>query len=133
MVSSNFLKNLMISAFKLALKILNHLLKLIWSLFSSMDAKTASTLDISLFLTVVNGSFILHCENFNMVRNCLAIYINSAYHFQHIFATNGFLLIMPTLMKVYSNMQVNPVLKNAIEFASLQFYLMHRVPFILQV
>ena len=98
-----------------------------------MDAKTVSTWDISLFLTVINGSFILHCEDVNMVRTCLAIYINSAHHFQHIFATNGFLLVMPTLMKVYSNMQVNPVLKGAIEFTCLQFYLMHRIPFILQV
>lgn len=40
---------------------------------------------------------------------------------------------MPTLMKIYSNMQVNPVLKSAIEFTVLQFYLMHRIPFILQL
>ena len=40
---------------------------------------------------------------------------------------------MPTLMKVYSNMQSNQALKNAIEFTCLQFYIMHRIPFILQV
>ncbi|RNA13665.1 hypothetical protein BpHYR1_016285 [Brachionus plicatilis] len=106
--------------------------QLIWSLFSAIDNKTASTWDITLFISVVNGSFVLHSEDMIMIRTCLAIYINSAQHFQHIFATNGFLLIMPTLLKVYSNMQANPVLKNAIEFCSLQFYTMHRIPFILQ-
>ena len=45
----------------------------------------------------------------------------------------SFLLIIPTLLKVYSNMQSNPVLKSAIEFCFLQFYLMHRLPFVLQV
>lgn len=63
--------------------------QLIGSLFASMDAKTASTWDISLFLTVVNGTLILHCEDLNTIRTCLAIYINSASHFQHVFATNG--------------------------------------------
>ena len=36
-------------------------------------------------------------------------------------------------MKVYSNMQANPMLKGAIEFAFLPFYIMHRIPFMLQV
>ncbi len=36
-------------------------------------------------------------------------------------------------MKVYSNMQSNPIVKNAIEFECLQFYNMHRLPFILKV
>jgi hypothetical protein len=40
---------------------------------------------------------------------------------------------MPSILKVYSNMQTNTVLKAAIEFTCIQFYLMHRIPFILQV
>jgi hypothetical protein len=107
--------------------------QLIWSLFSAMECKTASIWDITLFINVINGSFILHCDDLNIIRTCLAIYISAARHFQHIFSTNGFLLIIPTLMKVYSNMQANPIIKNAIEFACLQFYVMHRVPFVLQL
>ena len=64
--------------------------RMIWSLFSAMDSKSVSSWDISLFLNVVNGSFILHCEDLNMIRNCLAIYIKTARHFQHLFATNGY-------------------------------------------
>ena len=107
--------------------------QLIWTLFSGMDNKSVNSWDVALFLNVVNGSFILHCEDVNMIRTCLAIYIKTARHFQHLFATNGFLLIIPSLIKVYSNTQVNPTLKNAIEFTCLQFYIMHRIPFILQV
>lgn len=98
-----------------------------------MDSKTASTWDLTSFLNIINGSFILHADDFNMIRTCLAIYINSAKHFQHVFATNGFLIILPTLVKVYSNNQANPLVKSAIEFTCLQFYVIHRIPFILQL
>ena len=54
-----------------------------------MDGKTTTTWDITLFLNAINGAFILHCEDFSMLRFCLAIYINTAKHFRHIFATNG--------------------------------------------
>jgi hypothetical protein len=54
-----------------------------------MDGKTTTTWDITLFLNVINGAFILHCEDFAMLRFCLAIYISIAKHFRHIFATNG--------------------------------------------
>ncbi|CAF5165491.1 unnamed protein product, partial [Rotaria sp. Silwood1] len=54
-----------------------------------MDGKTTTTWDITLFLNVINGAFILHCEDFAMLRFCLAIYISTAKHFRHIFATNG--------------------------------------------
>ncbi|CAF3522158.1 unnamed protein product [Rotaria socialis] len=84
-------------------------IKLIACLFFNMDGKTTTTWDITLFLNVINGAFILHCEDFAMLRFCLAIYISTAKHFRHIFATNGYLLIMPTFLRVYSNIQSNPI------------------------
>lgn len=117
-----------------------------------MDGKTTTTWDITLFLDVINGAFILHCEDFAMLRFCLATYISTAKHFRHIFATNGFvqtdccccsleerifpfryLLIMPTFLRVYSNIQSNPMLKRAIEYCCRQFFILHRIPFILQM
>ena len=65
-------------------------IKLIAGLFYNMDGKTTTTWDITLFLNVINGAFILHCEDFAMLRFCLATYISTAKHFRHIFATNGF-------------------------------------------
>ena len=68
-----------------------------------------------------------------MIRTCLSIYMNASSHFRHVFATNGFLIILPTILKVYSNTQTNPIIKNAIEFACIHFYAIHRIPFILQL
>lgn len=98
-----------------------------------MDSKTASTWDLTSFLHVINGSFLLHADDFNMIRACLAIYINAARHFQHVFATNGFLIILPTLLRVYANSQANPIVSQAVEFTCTQFYTIHRIPFVLQL
>ncbi|CAF3810181.1 unnamed protein product, partial [Didymodactylos carnosus] len=108
-------------------------IKLISCMFFNMNGKTSTTWDITLFLNVINGAFILHCEDFAMLRYSLATYISTARHYKHIFATNGYLLIMPTFLRVYSNIQSNPMLKKAIEYCCRQFYILHRVPFILQM
>ncbi|CAF4414152.1 unnamed protein product [Rotaria socialis] len=110
-------------------------IKLITCIFFNMDDKitTTTTSDISLFISVINGSFILHCEDLLMLRFCLATYINIVKHFRHIFAANGYLLIMPTFLCVYSNIQSNPMLKKAIEYCCRQFFILHRIPFILQM
>lgn len=44
-----------------------------------------------------------------------------------------YLLIMPTLLKIYSNHQTNKLITTTIEYAVKQFYLMNRKPFILQM
>ena len=50
-----------------------------------------------------------------------------------IYYIDRFLYVMPTLLKVYSNNQPNPVLCGAIQFVCRQFYILHRKPFMLQV
>lgn len=40
---------------------------------------------------------------------------------------------MPTFLRVYSNIQSNPMLKRAIEYCCRQFFILHRIPFILQM
>jgi hypothetical protein len=89
--------------------------------------------DVHLFLNVVNGAMMLHCEDASIMRFCLATYINAANQFRNIFSSNGFLLVMPTLLRIYSNHQTNQLLCRSIEFVTKQFYVMHRKPFILQV
>lgn len=44
-----------------------------------------------------------------------------------------YLLIMPTLLQIYSNHQTNKLVTTTIEYAVKQFYLMNRKPFILQM
>ena len=40
---------------------------------------------------------------------------------------------MPTILRVYSNIQSNPMVKKAIEYCCRQFFILHRLPFILQM
>ncbi len=40
---------------------------------------------------------------------------------------------MPTFLRVYSNIQSNPMLKKALEYCCRQFFILHRIPFILQM
>lgn len=46
---------------------------------------------------------------------------------------SSYLLIMPTLLKIYSNHQTNKLVTTTVEYAVKQFYLMNRKPFILQM
>ncbi|KAG9510770.1 Protein unc-80-like protein, partial [Fragariocoptes setiger] len=89
--------------------------------------------DLNLFLNVVSGVFVLHCEEASVARLCLATFINAAYQFKNIFATDGFMPIMPTIVRTYSNHQNNHLLCRSIEFVCKQFYIMHRKPFMLQL
>jgi hypothetical protein len=46
---------------------------------------------------------------------------------------SSYLLIMPTLLQLYSNHQTNRLVRTTVEYAVKQFYLMNRKPFILQM
>ncbi|KAL3277360.1 hypothetical protein HHI36_012710 [Cryptolaemus montrouzieri] len=108
-------------------------IRLIARMFEAMAGNFAYSGDIHLFLNVLNGSLILHSEDACILRYVMATYINAAFHFKNIFSTNGYLLIMPTLLKIYSNHQTNRLVTTTIEYAVKQFYLMNRKPFILQM
>jgi hypothetical protein len=89
--------------------------------------------DLHLFINVINGVMIMHCEDSVILRRCMATYLNIAVHFSPLFATNGFFLIMPTVLRCYSQRQTNMMLCRVIEFVCKQLYLLHRKPFILQM
>ena len=82
---------------------------------------------------MVNGALILHCEDSSILRLCMATFLNAAHWFKNIFCSNGYLLIMPTILRIYSNHQTNALLCKTVEFVCKQFYIMHRKPFLLQV
>ncbi|PFX29002.1 protein unc-80 homolog isoform X2 [Stylophora pistillata] len=108
--------------------------ELITSLFQSMytDFPWSST-DLNLFMNVINGAILLHCEDGAMLRLCLSSLINIAVHFSHIFASDGYQHIFPSLLQVYSHHQSNKVVTTAIEFAMKQFYILHQKPCLLQL
>ncbi|XP_053975913.1 protein unc-80 homolog [Hylaeus volcanicus] len=107
--------------------------KLIARMFEAMAGNFAYSGDIHLFLNVLNGAIIIHSEDSCILRYVVATYINAAHNFKNIFSTNGYLLIMPTLLQLYSTHQTNKLVTTTVEYAVKQFYLMNRKPFILQM
>ncbi|XP_071635615.1 protein unc-80 homolog isoform X3 [Temnothorax longispinosus] len=107
--------------------------RLIARMFEAMAGNFAYSGDIHLFLNVLNGAVIIHSEDSCILRYVIATYINAAHNFKNIFSTNGYLLIMPTLLQLYSTHQTNKLVTTTVEYAVKQFYLMNRKPFILQM
>ncbi|KAK6643812.1 hypothetical protein RUM43_000075 [Polyplax serrata] len=107
--------------------------RLIARMFEAMAGNFAYSGDIHLLLNVLNGALILHSEDSCILRYVMATYINAAHNFKNIFSTNGYLLIMPTLLQIYSNHQSNKLVTRTVEYCVKQFYLMNRKPFILQM
>uniref|UniRef100_A0A915PNH9 Uncharacterized protein n=1 Tax=Setaria digitata TaxID=48799 RepID=A0A915PNH9_9BILA len=111
--------------------------KFVWALLmSDMFEKMENAFmfgDLHLFINVINGVTLLHCENVTILRRCMATYISMAIHFNTLFANQGFFLIMPTILRCYSQRQTNPLLCRTIEYVCKQFYILHRKPFLLQM
>lgn len=107
--------------------------RLIARMFEAMAGNFAYSADIQLFLNVLSGAAILHSEDCCIMRYVMATLINSAFNFKNIFSTNGYFMIMPTLLQIYSLHQTNKLITTTIEYAVKQFYLMNRKPFILQM
>ncbi|XP_052808844.1 protein unc-80-like isoform X2 [Mya arenaria] len=108
-------------------------LKLMHTMFSRMTSSFNWSQDLCLFLNVINGCVILHCEDSAMLRFSLATFLNISIHFKQIFSMTGFLNVIPTLMRTYSNHLPNPVVCKALQFVFKQFYILHRKPFMLQL
>ena len=107
--------------------------KLVGRMFEATSGFFADSTDIHLFLNVVNGTLLLHCEDATILRLCMATYINAAHQFKNIFATNGYLLIVQTIVQIYGTHQTNSLLCRTIEFVFKQFYILHSKPFVLQM
>ncbi|KAI0985097.1 hypothetical protein GJ496_001704 [Pomphorhynchus laevis] len=108
-------------------------INLICTILFNIEPSSLSIYDLSLFVNVLNGTFIMHCENYAILRAVLANYINLSRYYKHIFEINGYTIIIPAIIVVYCSMQSNDILCSAIEFTCKQFYILHRTPFILQV
>ena len=107
--------------------------RLIARMFEAMAGNFAYSGDIHLLLNVLNGAVILHSEDACILRYVMATYINAAYNFRNIFCSNGYLMIIPTLLQLYSSHQTNTLVTRTVEYTVKQFYLMNRKPFILQM
>uniref|UniRef100_A0A0K0E172 UNC80_C domain-containing protein n=3 Tax=Strongyloides stercoralis TaxID=6248 RepID=A0A0K0E172_STRER len=119
------------------LKAVDTMHKLTWiNLITSIFEKMENAFmfgDLHLFINVINGVMIVHCEDILILRRCLATYLSVAIHFNQHFASQGFFLIIPTILRCYSQRQTNRMFCESIEFLCKQFYILHRKPFLLQM
>ncbi|GMS87264.1 hypothetical protein PENTCL1PPCAC_9439, partial [Pristionchus entomophagus] len=119
------------------LKAMDSMHKYVWAkLMSDMFERMENAFmfaDLHLFINVINGIIITHCEDVLILRRCAATYIAMVIHFNSLFASQGFFLIMPTLLRCYSQRQTNKVFCETVEFLCRQFYILHRKPFLLQM
>lgn len=102
-------------------------------MFEAMAGNFAYSSDIHLLMNVLNGALILHSQDSLILRYVVATYINGAHNFKNIFSLNGYFLIMPTLLQLYSTHHTYELITTTVEYAVKQFYLMNRKPFILQM
>uniref|UniRef100_A0A1I8AAC8 Protein unc-80 homolog n=1 Tax=Steinernema glaseri TaxID=37863 RepID=A0A1I8AAC8_9BILA len=119
------------------LKAIDAMHKFVWvNLISDMFSKMENAFmfgDLHLFINVINGVMIIHCEDILLLRRCMATYLNIAIHFNTLFASQGFFLIMPTILRCYSQRQTNRLFCQTVEYMCKQFYILHRKPFLLQM
>ncbi len=108
-------------------------IRLIARMFEAMAGNFAYASDIHLFINVINGALALHAEDAVILRYCMATMVNAAHQFKNIFASNGYFLVMPSLLRIYSNSQTNELVTKTIEFTCKQLYILHRKPFLLQL
>ncbi|XP_014671826.1 PREDICTED: protein unc-80 homolog [Priapulus caudatus] len=107
--------------------------QLIASVFDGVRGQLTAASELQLAVNVINGDLLLHCEDSSQLRLCIATLINAVRGFRTVFAANGYLLVMPTLLRIYGGHQTNTLLCHAIEWTCRQFYTLHRKPFLLQM
>ncbi|KAI1727311.1 cation channel complex component UNC80 domain-containing protein [Ditylenchus destructor] len=105
---------------------------LISDMFEKMEKNAFMFGDLHLFINVINGIMIIHCEDVMILRRCMATYLTMSVHFSTLFSSQGFFLIMPTILRCYSQRQTNRLFTQVVEFVCKQFYILHRKPFLLQ-
>ncbi len=108
-------------------------IRLIARMFEAMAGNYVHSSDIQLFINVINGSLALHAEDACILRYCMATIVNAAHQFKNIFSHNGYFLIMPSVVRIYSNNQTNELITRTVEFVCKQLYVLHRKPFLLQM
>lgn len=86
-----------------------------------------------LFINVVNGALLLHTEDHTILYYSLVMILVAVAKFNTIFKKDGYQMIIPTLVQVYSLHMRNKLVKKAIKFVWTKFYLLNQNVFFLQV
>ena len=85
-----------------------------------------------MFLTVLNGSLLLQSEDHIVLRNTLAALLTAAAKFESVFRTNGYQMIVPSLVQAYAIHIRNKMVTDAIKLVWIKFYWQNKNIFLLQ-
>ena len=86
-----------------------------------------------LFVNVVNGALLLHSEDHTILYLSLATILCAVAKFNSAFKKDGYQMIVPTLVQVYSLHIRNKLITGAIKFIWTKFFLLNQNVFFLQV
>ena len=86
-----------------------------------------------LFINVVNGALLLHSEDQTILYYCLVTLLIAVTKFNAIFKKDGYQMIIPTLVQVYSLHIKDKLITRAIKFVWTKFYQLNQNVFFLQV
>ena len=86
-----------------------------------------------LFINVVNGALLLHSEDQTILYYSLVTILTAVTKFNSLFKKDGYQMIIPTLVQVYSLHMQNKLITRAIEFIWMKFYGLNKNVFFLQV
>lgn len=86
-----------------------------------------------LFVNVVNGALLLHSEDQTILHYCLVTILTTVAKFNSVFKKDGYQMVVPTLVQVYSLHIRDKLITKAIKFVWSKFYLLNRNVFYLQV
>ena len=106
--------------------------RFVLKLFTSVKPEYEWSNSMVLFLNVVSGALLLHCEDHTILRTCLAALLTAASKFHAVFRKDGYQMIVPTLVQVYALHTKNSLVTKAIEFVWCHFYFLHSNVFLLQ-
>ena len=87
---------------------------------------------IILYLTVLNGSLFLQSEDLTILRNTLAALLTAVAKFNTVFRSEGYQMVVPSLVQVYALHRKNKMVTAAIEYAWIAFYRVNQNLFLLQ-
>ena len=87
---------------------------------------------LPLVMNVVNGSLLLHSVDHTILYFCLSTRLLTAAKFNSVFKEDGYMMIVPALIQVYSLHMKNKVITSAIRFMWLKIYTLDRNHFISQ-
>lgn len=106
--------------------------KFVLQLFTQLESSYQVSESIVVFITLLTGSLLLHCEDHVTLKNSLAALLTAAFKFVSIFKTNGYQMVVPSLVQVYAIHSRNKLVKEAIKFIWVHFYWLHQNVFLLQ-